>query len=107
MTLTKFLVKSTARIALVGFTIKVICDTNAFSTNSKETEEKFQQLVTEIVPGTLGIQKQLVTMKDGARDEYNKTVDGIFTAINYFPATVSNFAKSCYKFPLLEKKIEH
>lgn len=104
MSFAKFLLKGTARLALVGFTIKVISDTNAFSTNSKETEQKFQQLVTELVPGTIELKDKLIVTKDDVRDGYNKTVDGVFTAINYLPATFSNFARSIQLTPVVGDK---
>uniref|UniRef100_A0A0N5BA50 MICOS complex subunit MIC13 n=1 Tax=Strongyloides papillosus TaxID=174720 RepID=A0A0N5BA50_STREA len=104
MSLTKFLLKGAVKIGFVGLTIKVIYDSNVFSTNSKETEEKFQKLVTEILPGTLDLKKQVGVSKTNLQEGYNNTVDGVFTAINYLPEASSNFVKTYFNFPISNEK---
>uniref|UniRef100_A0A0N4ZN00 MICOS complex subunit MIC13 n=1 Tax=Parastrongyloides trichosuri TaxID=131310 RepID=A0A0N4ZN00_PARTI len=104
MSLAKFLIKGTLKVGVLGYTIKTLYDIGVFSTDTKKTEKMFKQLITDILPGTLEVKKQIPIAKEGVIEESNRIVDGTFTAINYFPATFSNFVQSMYTFNLLDEK---
>uniref|UniRef100_A0A0K0FUS7 MICOS complex subunit MIC13 n=1 Tax=Strongyloides venezuelensis TaxID=75913 RepID=A0A0K0FUS7_STRVS len=104
MSLTKFLVKGAVKIGFVGLTAKVIYDLNVFSTNSKETEEKFQKFVTEVVPGTLDLKKQIGVTTTGLPELYNNIVNNLFTKLNYVPEFSRNLVKEYCIFPMSNEK---